>query len=610
MAFDAFSGWADDWLGFVAAALRGSALLFALALVVWLPLRRRLPAQVVYVLFLLVLLRLAMPWDVELPGWLAAFSPQYLVENAWQYWTAPPTPPAPAVVLPTVVHEAAAANEIAPGVPWQAWVFGVWASVVGWLVLRFAVRQLRTQALVRRARELGPHELLPCPVQLRKQAGLRRRVRFLATHEVEVPAAGGLLRSYVLLPEGLMDELTVEQRRFVLLHELAHIRRGDLWVSLFQRLVGMAFFFHPLVWWANRIIDEQREFACDDAALAACGGRKVCGQGFLSVVEWSQGRACAPAGALGMFHSDNVIRRRLMRILDGKRKVGGRRSATVCTVLVLALGVVAVPAVKAQDPKSERELEMAILQAKLDKLEAESRIVRLELQKLQQKKRAPKAAKREVFWDTRIGSSPAETTPSGSFTFRDAQPTPVRVGDEYLRAGDDYVVVYRKAEEGESPTRLDLSLENVTFGRWDEQTGEVVESPPDEESRPKADPKPVRYDRARGTVIYDVDENEVKGGKAVIDLSLQPESGARYLYVPTLELPKGGEGGARVRVEPGAEAIELPPGAEGRLIRIVPGAKAGECTRLPTLVETPVRADVHVRTVERSAGDGSGSGDA
>jgi len=379
-----FESWSEQWLGFVAVGLRGSALLFALAFALWWPLRRRLPAQFGYALFLLVLVRLAFPFAVELPPALAVFSPQYLLEAVWVHWTEPPVAVEPREVIATGRAMVGAPPAVAQTFSWWGVAFAVWAAVAGALAIRFAVRQGRTIALVRRARPLEVDELSPSPFQLRKVAGLRRRVRFLATTEVDVPAAGGLFRSYVLVPEGLMAELSLEQRRFVLLHELAHIRRGDLWVALFQRLVGIAFFFHPLVWWANRIIDEQREFACDDAALAACGGRKACGEGFLSVVEWAQGRACAPAGALGMFHSDNVIRRRLMRILDGNRKVGGR-SGTLCTLLVLVIGAIAVPAVRAQERKSDRELEMAILQEKLNKLESESRILRLEMEQLRRK---------------------------------------------------------------------------------------------------------------------------------------------------------------------------------------------------------------------------------
>ena len=95
---------------------------------------------------------------------------------------------------------------------------------------------------------------------------------------------------------------------WVLLHELAHIRRGDLWVVVVQRVVQAVFFFHPAVHLANWIIDELREYACDDAALAACKtSRRDCGEGFLAIVERSVERARgrrAGAGAVRIADAD------------------------------------------------------------------------------------------------------------------------------------------------------------------------------------------------------------------------------------------------------------------------------------------------------------------
>ena len=65
----------------------------------------------------------------------------------------------------------------------------------------------------------------------------------------------GLIRPHVLLPVGLAEELSPPQLRWVLLHELAHVRRGDLWVLLLQRVVQAVYFFNPAVWLANRFID-------------------------------------------------------------------------------------------------------------------------------------------------------------------------------------------------------------------------------------------------------------------------------------------------------------------------------------------------------------------
>ena len=62
----------------------------------------------------------------------------------------------------------------------------------------------------------------------------------------------GLLRPMVLLPAAWLLETTPELLEAVIAHELAHIRRFDLWVNLFQRLVETILFYHPAVWWLSQ----------------------------------------------------------------------------------------------------------------------------------------------------------------------------------------------------------------------------------------------------------------------------------------------------------------------------------------------------------------------
>ena len=96
---------------------------------------------------------------------------------------------------------------------------------------------------------------------------------------------------------------------------------------------------------ANWIIDELREYACDDAALAACKtSRSDCGEGFLAIIERSVGHAPVAAPALGLFEGRMLIRRRLVRILDKHRTVHARLSRPAALALfMLALALCVLP---------------------------------------------------------------------------------------------------------------------------------------------------------------------------------------------------------------------------------------------------------------------------
>ena len=96
---------------------------------------------------------------------------------------------------------------------------------------------------------------------------LTRRVRIVVTERLTSPAVVGVLVPTLILPLSLMTTLTPEQIRFILLHELAHIRRGDYLANLFQLFAEALLFFNPAVWWISHQIRREREASCDALAI-------------------------------------------------------------------------------------------------------------------------------------------------------------------------------------------------------------------------------------------------------------------------------------------------------------------------------------------------------
>ena len=87
---------------------------------------------------------------------------------------------------------------------------------------------------------------------------------------VEVVALG-YLRPMVLLPATLVTQMPPEMLEAIIAHELAHIRRLDLWVNLAQRVVETLLFYHPAVWWLSSRLRSERELCCDELAVRVTG---------------------------------------------------------------------------------------------------------------------------------------------------------------------------------------------------------------------------------------------------------------------------------------------------------------------------------------------------
>jgi bla regulator protein BlaR1 len=122
---------------------------------------------------------------------------------------------------------------------------------------------------------------------LRIKLGISSKVRLLESSLLKVPMILGHFSPIILMPLGLLSGLPVGQLEAVLLHELAHIRRGDFLVNLLQTGVETVFFFNPGLLWISALLREEREHCCDEAAVGLTGNKKEFVQALVSFKEYA-----------------------------------------------------------------------------------------------------------------------------------------------------------------------------------------------------------------------------------------------------------------------------------------------------------------------------------
>ena len=106
------------------------------------------------------------------------------------------------------------------------------------------------------------------------------------SQELMEPGIFGILRPALVWPERLSARLTDEHIEAVFVHELMHARRRDNLTAALHMLVEAAFWFHPLVWWIERRLIEERERACDEAVVALCGSPEAYAEGLLKTCRF------------------------------------------------------------------------------------------------------------------------------------------------------------------------------------------------------------------------------------------------------------------------------------------------------------------------------------
>jgi beta-lactamase regulating signal transducer with metallopeptidase domain len=269
---------------------------------------RRLQPRWRCALWLLVLLRLALPWTLPSPASLF----NVLKLPAAAQHTQPETSPAPMMDAPISTAEGVAVAGSSAGGYWLAWL---WAAGALGLASCTAVNHYKIHRRVTRRRPLIDGPTLNLLEDCKALMGVRTPVTLIETEAIESPTLFGFVRPRLLLPAGLASSFTRQELRHVFLHELAHIKRHDVlagWVMLGLQTLH---WFNPLVWLAFHRLRADRELACDALALsyARPGENEAYGLTIIKLLERFGQSVWAPSLA-GILENKQQMKERISMI--------------------------------------------------------------------------------------------------------------------------------------------------------------------------------------------------------------------------------------------------------------------------------------------------------
>ncbi|MAT16401.1 MAG: hypothetical protein CMJ46_14155 [Planctomyces sp.] len=141
-----------------------------------------------------------------------------------------------------------------------------------------------------------------------------RSVRFLVSSEVSTPFCWQFHSPYIVLPEYLIG-FDPESVKFIVRHELEHLRTGHPLQLFLQRLVEALLWFHPLVWWASHQSNLHREFACDEAAVQSKSEIVEYLRTLLTIVEYNSTQKDNLPSVLSFSRGKQAIARRAERLV-------------------------------------------------------------------------------------------------------------------------------------------------------------------------------------------------------------------------------------------------------------------------------------------------------
>jgi carboxyl-terminal processing protease len=269
------------------------------------------------------------------------------------------------------------------GVSLGTWLVGLWAAGAVLTLLPAAAGLL---SLRRLGRVPGPVAAGAAEAVLERvagQLGLTRSVRLVWSRERVMPMTWGVWRPVILLPDSA-ESWTEERLEMVILHELAHVKRGDFAIMMLACLARAWHWFNPLAWLACFRLRVEQEHACDDLALGRGLDPSCYAAHLLAVVaQGGSGRRGRVQAVTMASAPARGIERRLRSILDpsrarcplSRRRLSVAAALAMCLLAPLAagrLGFTAPPpegAAAASAPKEVAANDQGFAQQQADVLE-------------------------------------------------------------------------------------------------------------------------------------------------------------------------------------------------------------------------------------------------
>ena len=236
--------------------------------------------------------------------------------------------------------------------PWSWWhtlVAAAWmASLIG--VVRLLVGLYCLARDIRASTPIEDQPLQAMLSELRQRCGIARNVRLRESASLGVAATAGWPRPVILLPPA-WRQWTPDERRAVLLHELAHIKQNHFPAWLLSQLPVVAHYYHPAVHWLARRLRFEQEVAADRLAARLFGNHKR----YASVLAGLALGAPLPRGpftSVGLFMSRPFLMRRIVMLrqtTEPTRRSAGWSRALVIVLIASAAAVAGLRSPRAAD---------------------------------------------------------------------------------------------------------------------------------------------------------------------------------------------------------------------------------------------------------------------
>jgi bla regulator protein BlaR1 len=322
-----------DWL--LWTAIQGSVLIVLIVLIQNI-LRRSLTVHWHYLLWLLLIVRLASPWLPESKISIFNLVPRSvqqgrIIESYSQsrdsralgfYLRAQPDK--------TEQTETASVRfvRVLPT---------LWLAGTVLIAVYVCARSISLWRTVKCERPITDQKILDLLEDCKMQMRIETIVAVVVSDKIKSPALFGFVRPRLLLPQGMLETYDLEELRYIFIHELAHLRQRDIYLGWLMALLHVAHWFNPLMWFAFSRTRADREIACDRLAMSTMEPDEPpqYGRTIVSLLESFSQTRYLPSVA-GILEDSTQVERRIRMIANYKKATRTRWAGAMLLLATLA----------------------------------------------------------------------------------------------------------------------------------------------------------------------------------------------------------------------------------------------------------------------------------
>ncbi|MBO3698808.1 M56 family metallopeptidase [Roseivirga sp. E12] len=221
-------------------------------------------------------------------------------------------------------------NQVFEFVEMTPWIGVIWTIGLAFVLLRSLGSYAYLNRLKSEASEIQENEITRLLEKLKNEFDLKRTIFLKESSKVSSPMVYGFFKPIILFPLGLIQGLTMDEVEVIFLHELAHLKRNDFLINIVINGLRAVYFYHPVYWWLQSQLDNEREFASDEMVMDRHADGLTLVRALTKAQEFSM---LSPSiGFAGS--SKNQLLKRVNRIMKKQQKPNWTGLILPCVILL------------------------------------------------------------------------------------------------------------------------------------------------------------------------------------------------------------------------------------------------------------------------------------